>query len=177
MSAKPRSDSKLKSLPPHYKSQLIRWLIDENMSYADAKARLRAEFSVSTSEGALSSFYATECFALRSSEAKAFAEEAITQIKSRENLDEATLLLVQQRAFEQAYARKGDLDALAILSKILGDSKKLQLKERDQKLTERRILILEKKAAQADKAESVTRDESLTPAMREQKLKEIFGLK
>jgi hypothetical protein len=176
MASKPRSDAKLKSLPPHYKQKLISWLVDDNLSYADARARLAKEFSVHTSVGALSQFYATECFALRSSEAKAFAEEAVKQVKAREDLDEATLLLVSQRAFEQAYARKGDLDALAVLSKILGDSAKLKLKQKDQALAERRIAILEKKAALADQAEKVTRDASLTPEQRQARMKEIFQL-
>jgi hypothetical protein len=175
---KPRSDSKLASLPPKQKAELRAWLIEDNKSYEEARELVRQKFGVYTSTGALSKFYRTECFTLRTSEAKAFAEEAVKAGRaSVANLDEATELIIRQRAFEQAYARNGDLDALAILSKILGDRKKLELKERDQALDERRIKILEAKAAQADQAKGVAADQALTPAEREAKLKEIFGLK
>lgn len=175
---KPRSDNKLASLPPKQKAQLRTWLLDENKSYDEARDLLRQRFEVHTSTGALSKFYRGQCFQLRASEAQQFAEEAVKAGRaSVAQLDEATELIIRQRAFEQAYARNGDLDALSILSKILGDRRKLELKERDVALTERRIKLLEQKAAQADAARGVTADVALTPAEREAKLKEIFGLK
>lgn len=178
MARKPRSDSRLASLNPEQKALLRTWLIDENLSYEAAKDRLHQDFNVETSVGALSQFYATECFALRSSEAKAFAEQVETELLSAEpTFDKATLALVKQKAFERAYAKNGNLSELAILAGIIGDSAKLKLKEKDQQLAERRVALLEKKAAQADAAEGVTRDEALTPEQREAKLKEIFGLR
>ncbi|HEY0966942.1 MAG TPA: hypothetical protein VGD88_06105 [Opitutaceae bacterium] len=178
MSKKPRSDSKLDSLLPEQREQLIAWLVDENLPYDQAVVRLRKEFGVETSIAALSRFYSTRCFTLRSSQAKEFAEHVVAEaLKGEDKLDEATLALIKQKAFEHAYARNGNVNELATLAKIIGDTRKLQLKERDQDLAERRIQILEKKAAQADAAEGVTRDEQLTPEQRQAKLKEIFGLK
>lgn len=178
MAKKPRSDSVLDSLSPEVKAQLRAWLVDENLSYEAATARLRDDFNVKTSTGALSRFYATDCFALRSSEAKDFAERAVEELsQGAEKYDEATLLLVKQKAFERAYARNGNLDELQILAGILGDAKKLKLKDREVSISERRVSILEKKAAQADAAEGVTCDETLTPEQRAQKLREIFGLR
>lgn len=130
MARKTRSDSKLAALDAQQKDLLRTWLIDENLSYQDAKQRLWEDFNVQTSVGALSSFYATECFALRSSEARDFAERVVQELTtSGDKFDEATLRLVRQKAFERAYARNGDLDELATLAKIIGDSQKLKLKQ------------------------------------------------
>jgi hypothetical protein len=174
---KPRSDNKLAALPGPQKQQLRTWLIDENKSYEEARELLRQLFDVRTSTGALSKFYRTDCFTLRTSEAKSFAEEAVKAGRAAvANLDEATELIIRQRAFEQAYARNGDLDALAVLSKILGDRKKLELKAADQALTERRVRLLEKKAAQADRAEAITGNKELTDAEKAAQMRALFGM-
>ena len=130
MGKKPRSDSVLDSLSPEVKAQLRTWLVEENQAYDAVVTRLHDDFNVKTSTGALSRFYATECFALRSSEAKAFAERAVEELsQGAEKYDEATLLLIKQKAFERAYARNGNLDELQILAGIVGEAKKLRLKQ------------------------------------------------
>jgi hypothetical protein len=177
MAKKPRSDSKLAALNPEQKALLRTWLIDENLSYRDAKARLHDDFNITTSEGALSQFYATECFALRSSEAKEFAERVVEELtESGEKFDEATLALIKQKAFERAYAKNGNIDELATLAKILGDSAKLKLKEKDQALAERRISILEKKAALADKAKDITSNSELSDEEKAAQMRGLFGM-
>jgi hypothetical protein len=177
MAQKPRSDSTLDSLTSKQKEQLRDWLVEENLSYADAIERLRQDFNVRTSAGALSRFYATQCFSLRSSEAAEFAENVVSQVTSSgENYDKATLALIKQKAFERAYARGGNLDELATLAKIIGDSAKLELKRRDQELAERRIKLLEEKARQADTAKQISGDSALTPAEKEARLKAVFGI-
>jgi hypothetical protein len=176
MSKKPRSDAKLLSLPPHYREALIRWLTEENLSYADARDRLKKEYSVSTSTGALSQFYATQCFSLRYSQAREVADTVAEQMaQSPEKFDEATIALIKQKAFERAVAKDGDLDELQILAKMLHDSTKLRLKVQDQVLQERRVALLEKKAALADKASAVTADAELTDAEKLKRYKQIFG--
>ena len=177
MSRKPRSDSKLASLNPQQKAQLRTWLVDENLPYDKVQELLREDFNVRVSIGALSRFYATDCFALRSSEAREFAEKCVEELKSSgEKFDQATLALVRQKAFERAYARNGNLEELAILAKILGDSAKLDLKRRDQQLAERRIKLLEEKAARADEAERVMKDGGLTETQRTARMKQIFRI-
>jgi hypothetical protein len=49
--------SKLNSLPPAQREQLIRWLCVEEISYKCALLRLKKEFGVSSSTGALSKFW------------------------------------------------------------------------------------------------------------------------
>lgn len=176
---KPRSDNRLASLPPAQKAQLRAWLGEENKSYAEVRDLLRERFGVAAGITAIRRFYATDTFALRSHEASEFAVRVVEEFQktSPQAFDTATLALIRQKAFERAYAREGSVDELAILAKIIGDSAKLDLKRRDQELAERRVKLLEKKAAQADQAEQATRDPALTPAQREARLKEIFGLK
>lgn len=177
MSKKPRSDAKLLGLPPHYKEALIRWLTEENLSYVDARARLKKEFSVSTSLAALSQFYTTQCFSLRYSQAREVADTVAEEMaQSPEKFDEATIALIKQKAFERAVAKDGNLDELAILAKMLHDSKKLQIKEGDQKIAERRIVLLEKKAAAYDQAKGVLQDKSLNEEDRAARMRQLFRL-
>lgn len=177
MSSKPRSDSKLAALNPTQKAQLRTWLVDENKSYAEVRDLLKDDFNLSVSIGTLARFYATDCFALRSSEAKDFAEQVAAELKQGgESFDEATLALVKQKAFERAYARNGNIEELATLAKILGDSAKLELKKRDQALAERRIALLEKKAALADQAQSITADAELSDEEKAAKMRQLFGI-
>jgi hypothetical protein len=175
MSKKPRSDSKLNALPPKKREALIRWLTEENLGYDMVRDRLWQEFKVRTSIGALSQFYATQCFSLRYSQAREIAETVGREMaRSPEQFDTATISLVKQKAFERAAARSGNLDELAILAKILHDSAKLKLKEKDQQLTERRIKLLEAKAALADQAKEITGDKELSETERAARLRSLF---
>jgi hypothetical protein len=177
MSAKPRSDSKLASLSPEIKAQLRTWLVDENKSYEDVRDLLYQDFNAKVGVGAVGRFYNSDCFALRSSEAKEFAEQVASELQTTgTSFDEATIALVKQKAFERAYARNGNLDELATLAKILGDSAKLELKRKDQQLTERRIVILETKAAQADAAKSITGDTKLSDSEKAAQMRALFGM-
>ncbi len=177
MASKPRSDSKLASLNPQQKTQLRTWLIEENKSYEEVRELLRQDFNVRVGVTAVQRFYASDCFALRSSEAKDFAEQVVGELKtSGESFDTATLALVKQKAFERIYAKDGNLDELALLAKILGDSAKLELKKKDQQLTERRIAILEAKAKQADAAKTIAGDEQLTDSEKAAKMRALFGM-
>lgn len=126
---KPRADSKLASLPENQREMLRRWLVDENLSYAAARARLREDFGVETSERALSRFYATECFSDRFREAGEFADRVAESLReSPDKFDEATIALLKQKAFERAVAKDGNLKELQILANILGDTARLKLK-------------------------------------------------
>jgi len=135
MPAKPRSDAKLKSLPPHQREMLVRWLAEENVSYVNAKKRLEEDFGVATSIGALSNFYATECWQRSSAQAREFADEAVRLAKGAgSDFDTATLALIQERAFVMARTKGSDVKDLATLATIIGDSARLRLKQRELEL-------------------------------------------
>lgn len=173
---KKRSDNKLAALNPEQKAMLRTWLVDENLSYVEARQRLIDDFNVTVSTGALTKFYATECFAMSQSSARAFAEQVEKQVLASDStFDRATLALIKQKAFERAVAKNGNIDELATLAGIIGDSAKLELKKKDQQLAERRIAILEKKAAQADEAKQVNGRADLSDEEKLARYKQIFG--
>ena len=176
MARKPRSDAKLRSLPPHQREMLIRWLVDENVSVEKAVERVGQDFKVSTSASAVKNFYTTECFAQRSSEAKVFAESVAKELLEGDPaFDRVTLALVKQKAFERARAQDGSVAELATLSGIIGDSHKLALKQREVALSERRVALLEKKVAQADAADTVAKNPELSDAEKLSRYRQIFG--
>ena len=120
--AKKRSDSKLGAEP--IRSRVIQWLVEDNLSYDDAQKQIWDDFGVRVSKGTLSEFYRTECFTLRSSEAKAFAEHVVeTAQADGDKYDEATLALIKQRAFEQVLLDSGDggLEQLRAVIEHAGD--------------------------------------------------------
>jgi len=138
---KARSDDKLANLTPEQKAMLRSWLVDENLSYDQAKQRLHDDFNVETSKGALSKFYARDCFTLRASEARNFAEHVERELLAKDStFDRATLALVKQKAFERAYAQNGNIAELATLAGIIGDSAKLDLKKQELQLSREKFL-------------------------------------
>jgi hypothetical protein len=135
MSKKKRSDSVLAALNPQQKAQLRAWLVDENKGYEEVRELLLQDFNLRVGVTAIRNFYALDCFSLRSSEAKEFAELVAEELRSSgETFDAATIELVKQKAFERAYAKNGNIEELATLTKILGDSAKLELKKRELEL-------------------------------------------
>ncbi len=178
MSRKKRSDTKLLALlNPQQQAHLRTLLVDENKSYEDAQTWLREEYSVRVGIGAIQRFYATECFALRSSEAKEFAERVEQELLANDStFDKATLALIKQRAFERAYAKNGSIDELQKLAGIIGDSARLALKTKEVALTERRIVLLEQKAEQADTAKKITGDVSLSDTEKALRMRSLFGM-
>lgn len=93
------------------------------------------------------------------------------------NFDPVVTKRLQQLLFEMSVSNRVDLRSIKTLAKIVGDSHKLTLAQSRLDLDKRKVKILEAKAAQADAAAGVTANKHLTPEERQQKLKEIFGLK
>lgn len=177
MARKPRSDSKLDSLPEEQREALRSWLTEDNLSYEQAQAKLKQEFAVSTSISSLQSFWRRRCFRVRASEAKDFTKKLEKELKnSSEDFDEATLALIRQKLFERAMAEKGDLNEISTLAKIIGDSQKLALKAQHIELQSRRLKLLEKKAEQADAAEKIAANGEMTPEQKDREYKAIFGI-
>ena len=177
MARKPRSDSVLDGLPPERREQLVRWLVDENLKYPEAVTRVWEKFGVKTSVNALQRFYARKCFALRADQAREFADLVVDQAKADPaRFDQATLALVKQKAFERVYSRDGNISELATLAGILGDSAKLELKRQELAIADRRVALLEKKAALADQAQGVVNDSTMTEEQKAARLREIFRM-
>lgn len=69
----------------------------------------------------------------------------------------------------------GKLELANALFKSALDYLKEQGKQEDRALNERKVVLLEKKAAQADATEQVLGDAKLSPAERAARIKEIYG--
>ena len=111
MSRKPRSDSKLDAPSEEQHVTLAEWLTIENVSYADAKARVLDQFGVSTSVAALQSFFSRFAapwkYARAAGEADSFAD------LMEGKFDAATIKKAKQLAFDAMSGPRPDLKAAA----------------------------------------------------------------
>jgi hypothetical protein len=173
---KPRADSTVAGLDPALRAEIARRLGEQNHSYQAVVDWLQAEHGVSVSTGALCGWYVSHGWRESAAQARAFAQAVRTEAGAEGDYDAATLAHIQERAYLLARAKTGDVQDLSALAKIIGDSAKLRLKEREVALGERRLVLLEKKAAQADAAVAVVLDEKLTPEERAKRVKEALGV-
>lgn len=167
MSKKPRGDSKLKTLPPAVQAELFTQCQGKG-GYEAAREWLLAEHGVKTSAGSLSVFYGWYPFSL--SATASYAQQFEAELKKLPALakDAAQLSQLSQLGFEMLAMRTNDLEGYATL-------KKIRLKEHEQSLTERRVALLEKAAAQAEEAKAVTDNAELSDAEKLARYKAIFG--
>jgi hypothetical protein len=169
---KPRSDSKLLNLAEDQQSQLCDWLLS-GIPLHKVRELVKEQFQVSTSLAALSGYYSTVCSSAllaRRQRAMATADAIAAEASARPGqFDQATIDALKQRAFELAVAPQADPRDVKSLFTLV-------LKSRDQDLVERRVKLLETKAAQADAAAGALNDTKLTPEERMTRMKEIFGL-
>lgn len=133
---KPRSDSKVAGLAPEIRAEVARRLGEANESYKDVAAWLKADHGVTVSDGALCNWYSVHSWSQNAATARQFAEQVKAESKAQGNYDAATLALVQERAYIMARTQGADVNALATLAGIIGDSAKLRLKEREVALNE-----------------------------------------
>lgn len=170
-----RGDSKLDALPPAQKEQLADWLTIDNLTYAQARDRVLAEFGVATTTSALCSFFSRVATPRKYARSREAAEEFAQLMEGQ--FDEATIKAAKQIAFDAITAQHPDLKSAKAVLKIVGDARKLTIAQEKLSLDARRVSLLEQKAAQADAASKVMQDATLTPAQREAAVKEALGLK
>jgi hypothetical protein len=185
---KPRSDSTWDRLTEQRQAEVWDWLDAENLSYEAALARARERWGIASSVSALArwrSCYAQEMM-LRRIAASAERANAVTRqfAENPSNTYDALLQMIGQAAFEAKFNGGTDLDlgTLKDLAELTGlglkarkDTADLDAKQRALDLAERRVKLLETKAAQADRAASVLREE-LSPEEKEQRIKAVFGM-
>lgn len=167
--AKPRADSKLKTLPFAQQEQVF--ALCQTMSYAAVRSAVQQKFGLDTSEAALSAFYRWYPTARRLEDAAGTADEVRQILKELPglNLSDEQVSRAAQAAFEAQCLKSGDVESFIGL-------RKLRQKDRDQEQTDRRIALLEKKAALADAAEGVVHDQALTEEQKAARLREIFRM-
>jgi hypothetical protein len=178
MNRKPRADSVLATLPEERQDAIAELCrtktLDEVVQElkADGVRTSRSRLSVWLSSWSLKqAFRHAEN---STDEFQKFLEQKWPQLDPAE-LDHRASLFFQAEAM-----KAGDPETyLAFASarqKAKMDAAKLEQKERSLQLDERKLRLLEKRAAQAEAAEKVVGDAQLTPEQKQQKMRQIFGM-
>lgn len=171
---KTRSDARLLSLTEAQQEKIATWLTIENRSYDEVRSMIAVEFGVKTSVGALHNFYTSVAapwkYARAAGEADSWAELMDGKF------DQATIKRVRQLAFEAMSTPQPDLKVVKALMKISGDAAKLSLAQERLGLDARKVVILEAKAALADKATEIANDKNLTEEEQAAGMRALFGM-
>lgn len=174
LAKKIRGDSRLDALPPEQKEQLADWLTVDNLTYAQARDRVKAEFGVSTNVSALCSFFSRFATPRKYARSREAAEEFAELMEG--NFDAATIKAAKQIAFDAMTAQRPDLKSARAVLKIVGDSQKLALAQEKLSLDARKVKLLEQKAALADQATGIEQDKTLTEEEKAQRMRALFRL-
>jgi len=162
--SKIRSDSLFAKLKTdENRDLLLSWLVEEGISYEEAAARCAEHFGFQPSEAALSTFFTRHRFEWKLEQAKLRADA--TKDKLPADFEAAKKRGLAQREFEMAYSELSVKELVAL--------KRIEIAEARVALDSRKVAMLEKKLAEATEALG---DESKTPAEREARMREIFGL-
>jgi len=131
---KPRSDSKLKTLPAQKQEQLYA-LLRAN-SYKAALPLVQKTFGVVTSEASLSQFYSWYPLSRRLEQAKSFADQLKESLAKNPalNLDAEKLSTVAQVAFEAQAVQEQDSALFMGLRKLRQKDADLALQAKNQDL-------------------------------------------
>lgn len=180
MDKKPRSDSKLDSMPESRVLELRDKLLAGD-SYQDCLAWLSTECGVSSSLDSLSRFYKRHCAPIirERRQLSVVKAEALGDAMAADpvNWDEKIVERTKQLAFEFLSADKNDPDALAKLLDAVVKARKQefteQIQTRRQDAEDRKLAILEKTAAQTDSAKEVLA-QKLSPEEQNRRLREIL---
>lgn len=168
-----RADAKLKNLPPEVLEELwrLRNPADEDekkSTYVEVLAWLKAR-GIDSSLGALSEFYSWLRMCRRMEAAKNRAAQAREEMAKDPNATPESVARVGQMVFTAEMVDEGNVKAFVELEKL-----RIQQRSLDQ--DERKLRMLEKKAAQADEAAGVANDEKLTPEQKAAEIKRIFRM-
>ena len=166
---KPRSDAKLLYLEEEQTEQIKHWLLSGE-PYPQVVKLAKKEFGIECTCRGLRTFWEHICVPAVIDRRQRAVEEAkaITDtIRADETLDAASVVLIQQHVFELLRSPAVDANGVKSLFSLL-------LKVRDQELVERRTVLLEQKAAQAQQAEKVNNEPALTPEEYRERMREIF---
>lgn len=187
MARKPRSDA---SPFDRFQADLDQWLTVENLSYKDTLERLRGVWPAGERVPSLSSL---QRWAERRRQDLMLERIAASAAKAKEvtgafaqnpgDAYSALLSMIGQAAFEMRLQRgEGlDMDTLKDLAQVVqvglvarNAEANLRIKEEELKLKERRVVLLEKKAAEATET---LEDGALSDEQKMARFREIFGIK
>ena len=160
-----KSKALLDRLPEDQFDALVEWLSIEGLTYEQTRDKLAEDYGVTASVGMLWSFYQKHCIGYKHKKARKLAETVGEMYRTETDFSDLTIKAVEQRAFELSMCRDASIDELGKLAKMIGDSRKLELQEKKLGQDERKIALLEAKAAFVDemKDRAENREGGLTP--------------
>ncbi|MEM8549790.1 MAG: hypothetical protein AAGF10_03285 [Verrucomicrobiota bacterium] len=182
---KRRSDSTLGKLPEATRNAIFSLEKDEGLSLNDMVVRLampvdEGGFGIKTSCSALQRFLRdmrTQAFISELAAGRDRIEQTAKALEATDEVDYDPILMESLKEFtlDLLASREVDPEAISFLFKELTAAKRVELQETKLAQDERKLVILEKKAAAFDKAKDVADDSNLSP---EEKLEAIRkGLK
>ena len=165
--SKPRSDAVLKTLPPERQAAIAEHLASHSL--AETRAWLKAD-GLTTSTAALSQFLAWYSLRQQLSRNETVVETLLAELKqSNPAIAPESIEAAGQSFFTALALQQQDPKAWALAQGIA-------IRKKQMHLDERKLALLEKKAAQADAARKVTENGALTPEQREAEYRRIFGM-
>ena len=167
----PRADAKIKTLPEETQAGLFRLFSAEGgrdaMTLEEVRGVLASQHGLSVSLASLSEWRSWYGLRARMDAAKCRAEQArLERLSKNPDMSPEKLEAVAQMVFTAETLEGGDIKNYVALAT-------LRLNERRTRLEERRVAVLEMKAAQADQAKDVL-GQSLTPEEQNRRLREIL---
>ena len=180
MDKKPRGDSKLDNLPEqHFLALRDGFLTRRFRTYDEALSWLEVECGVSSSPAALSGFFRRECAPVikqRRSIAALRAEAWGDACEGEESMTPAISERLKQIVFEVLETdapKTKDVKALVdSFAKITSEGRK----DKQLELDERKLALLEQKAAIADKASDLMHNSQLSEEEKAANMRALFGM-
>lgn len=170
----------------NYEVDLEQWLILEGVTYANAVRRISDKYGDAVSIKQLHTWlrrYNERQLREKILRNVTAGAEATRQIKAqaeRHGVPDLDSLISWVRVLIANLATRPDSDVdveeLTSLIKPALEWAKLQHKESELALDRERLDLLKRKAEQAEKAEGIVRDETLTPEEKMRRFRETFGL-
>jgi hypothetical protein len=177
-SKKSRSDATLKVLPPARQSDIAEYA--RTHSLAETVKWLAAD-GVKTSNASLSDFLSWYALSAQFRADEVTTQTLLDQLKAEvPGLTDAQLDELGQRTFSLLAIRNQDADTFvnvrSAMTRAQLEKAKLTLREKKLSQDERKIVLMEKKAAQADAAKGILENKELSQAQREARMREVFGI-
>ena len=160
-----RADSTFARLSEEQLAQVDDLLLSGS-SYEDVRAFM-AECGLTCSQTSVADYYHTHILPRKWARQQRLAREL--DAVDTTGLDDATLDAVRARAMELAITPGAEVKHIKALYELV-------LKAQAQRLDERRVVMLEKKAAAADAAQAAMQDTALSEEERMDRVRRIFGL-
>jgi hypothetical protein len=180
--SKPRSDSKLKLLPPERQEQIYAWCntpkTEEQPGGYDLALQQLAADGIRTSVGALSDFWSWYSLKRTFEEANTDVDNVMELVRAEfPDVSADKIAAVGQMLFTTRAVKLQNSEEFREMEKLRlskdSAKKRAQVEDKKLDLAERRVKVAERKL---DQLKGTLTDGSLNAAEKEQRMKAVFGL-